>query len=358
MTTVIPPPHPGVLVRYRRMLPITEDTPALTLGEGDTPLVQSVAIGRELGCRLYFKLEGCNPTGSFKDRGMVMAVAKAVEAGNRAVVCASTGNTAASAAAYAARAGLESLVVLPEGGIAAGKLAQAFAYGARVISVRGSFDTCLRLVRELGQHHPVGIVNSINPFRLEGQKTAAFEICDVLGDAPDFLALPIGNAGNITAYWRGFRQYYEQGGASQTPRLLGFQAEGAAPLVLGRPVAEPRTVASAIKIGDPASRDGALRARDESEGIIAAVSDDEILAAYRDLARQEGLFVEPASATGVAGLRRLHREQRVALQGKTVVCVLTGNGLKDPDCAVREHTPASLSPIEPTLAAIEAHLGW
>src|SRR5438067_976654 len=232
MTAPLSQPHPGVLARYRRLLPVTEDTPLLTLGEGDTPLVQSVAVGPEIGCRLFFKLEGCNPTGSFKDRGMVMAVAKAVEAGSRAVVCASTGNTAASAAAYAARAGLQALVILPEGGIAAGKLSQAFAYGATVLSVRGGFDACLRLARELGQRHPVAIVNSINPFRLEGQKTAAFEICDVLGDAPDFLALPVGNAGNITAYWRGFREYRDKDGASRTPRLLGFQAEGAAPLVL------------------------------------------------------------------------------------------------------------------------------
>jgi threonine synthase len=320
--------------------------------------VQSAAIGQELGCRLYFKLEGCNPTGSFKDRGMVMAVAKAVERGTRAVVCASTGNTAASAAAYAARAGLQALVLLPEAGIAAGKLSQAFAYGATVISIRDTFDGSLRLVREMGHKHPVAIVNSINPFRLEGQKTAAFEICDVLGDAPDLLALPVGNAGNITAYWRGFTEYVQVGGATRAPRLIGVQAEGAAPLVIGAAVAAPRTVASAIRIGDPASREGALRARDESGGLICAVSDDEILAAYRDLARLEGIFVEPASAAGLAGLRRLARDGRLDPSGKTVACVLTGSGLKDPDVATRHLVPAATQSVEATLEAVEATLGW
>lgn len=358
MTRTLSQPHPGVLGRYRRLLPIGDNTPMLSLGEGDTPLVESVAIGRELGCTLYFKLEGCNPTGSFKDRGMVMAVAKALESGSRAVVCASTGNTAASAAAYAARAGVQSLVLLPEAGIAAGKLAQAFSYGATVVSVRDTFDACLRLVREIGQHHPVAVVNSINPFRLEGQKTAAFEICDVLGNAPDFLALPVGNAGNITAYWRGFRQYRDEGAATHTPRLLGFQAEGAAPLVYGGVIAAPRTIASAIRIGDPASRDGALRARDESEGFIEAVSDEEILAAYRDLARLEGIFVEPASAAGVAGIRRMAREGRLDFAGKTIACVLTGNGLKDPDVAAEQSAGASMISVEASLGAIEARLGW
>jgi threonine synthase len=357
MTVALSNPHPGVLSRYRRLLPMTDDTPMLSLGEGDTPLVQSVAFGRELGCRLYFKLEGCNPTGSFKDRGMVMAVAKAVEAGSRAVVCASTGNTAASAAAYATRAGLQPIVILPESGIAIGKLAQAFIYGATVVSVRDTFDACLQLVRELGQKHPIAVVNSINPFRLEGQKTAAFEICDVLGDAPDFFALPVGNAGNITAYWRGFRQYVEEGGAMHTPRILGFQAAGAAPLVDGAPVSSPKTIASAIRIGDPASRDGALRARDESDGFIDSVTDDEILTAYRDLARLEGIFVEPASAAPLAGLRKLAREQRVNLSGQTVACVLTGNGLKDPDVAAQQTTDGDLRSVESDLAAIERRLG-
>ena len=358
MTVALPQPHPGVLARYRRLLPITEDTPELSLGEGDTPLVQSVSIGPQLGCRLFFKLEGCNPTGSFKDRGMVMAVAKAVEAGSKAVVCASTGNTAASAAAYAARAGLQALVILPEAGIAAGKLSQAYAYGATVISVRDTFDASLRLAREVAQRHPVAIVNSINRFRLEGQKTAAFEICDALGDAPDLLALPVGNAGNITAYWRGFTEYVHAGGSTRTPQLVGVQAEGAAPLVKGEPVATPRTVASAIRIGDPASRDGALRARDESGGSIIAVSDQEILSAYRDLARLEGIFVEPASAAGLAGLRRLAAEGRLDLAGKTVACVLTGNGLKDPEVATRELMPGAIESIGATLAQVEATLGW
>ncbi|MBI4492407.1 MAG: threonine synthase [Chloroflexi bacterium] len=350
-------PHPGVLVRYRPYLPMTAATPPLTLGEGDTPLVYSTSLGPELGCEsLYFKLEGCNPTGSFKDRGMVVAVAKAIEAGSRAVICASTGNTSASAAAYAARAGLSVIVIIPQGYIALGKLAQALAYGARVLAVKSNFDDCLRLVRHLAERHPVTIVNSINPFRLEGQKTAAFEVVDALGEAPNLLALPVGNAGNITAYWRGFKEYHLLGKASRRPRMLGFQAAGAAPIVLGRRVDKPETVATAIRIGEPASWNGAVAARDESGGLIDSVTDEEILGAYRLLASREGLFVEPASAASVAGLRKLVRLGQLDLRGQQVVCVLTGSGLKDPDTAVAQ--AGSMPSVAPTVEAVEAELGW
>ena len=325
----------GVLERYADRLPLTPQTPRITLGEGGTPLVQSNRVARELGLdRLYFKLEGCNPTGSFKDRGMVVAVAKALEQGHRTIICASTGNTSASAAAYGAHCGLDTVVLVPHGRIAQGKLAQAIAHGVRVVSVRGSFDQALDLVRTLAGEHPVALVNSVNPYRIEGQKTAAFEVVDDLGDAPDYLCIPVGNAGNITAYWKGFCEYQEAGLASGRPRMMGFQAAGAAPLVHGTPVEDPQTVASAIRIGNPASWDGAVRARDESGGAIDSVTDDEILDAYRSLARQEGIFCEPASAASLAGLAKLVREG-ADLRGKTVVCVLTGTGLKDPEMAER-----------------------
>ena len=323
----------GVLERYASHLPLTPRTPRITLGEGSTPLVQSNRVARELGLdRLYFKLEGCNPTGSFKDRGMVMAVANALEQGQRTIICASTGNTSASAAAYGAHCGLDTVVLVPHGGIAQGKLAQAIAHGVRVLAVRGSFDQALHLVRTLAESHPIALVNSVNPYRIEGQKTAAFEVVDDLGDAPDYLCIPVGNAGNITAYWKGFCEYQEAGLASQRPRMMGFQAAGAAPLVHGTPVEDPQTIASAIRIGNPASWDGAVRARDESGGAIDSVTDDEILDAYRSLARQEGIFCEPASAASLAGLAKLVR-QGADLRGKSVVCVLTGSGLKDPDAA-------------------------
>ena len=308
-------------------------TPRLTLGEGNTPLVRAPSLERETGIdAVWLKVEGANPTGSFKDRGMVVAVAKALEERSRAVLCASTGNTAASAAAYAARAGLPCTVVLPAGHVALGKLMQAIAFGATVVTVRGPFDAALAVVKELATQGEATLVNSVNPHRLEGQKTAAFEICDVLGDAPDALFIPVGNAGNITAYWKGFVEAVTAGLATRRPRMHGWQAEGAAPIVLGKPVAEPETIATAIRIGAPASWQGALRARDESGGAIEAVSDAEILEAYRDLARGEGVFVEPASAASVAGLRK--RARSGGLTGvSTVVCVLTGNGLKDPDTA-------------------------
>jgi threonine synthase len=309
---------------------VGDDTPVVTLLEGNTPLISAPRLAKRLGCDnpIWLKLEGLNPTGSFKDRGMTLAVSKAVEAGSRAVICASTGNTAASASAYAARAGLEAIVLIPKGKTALGKLTQAMIHGARVLQVEGSFDDALRLVRELSSRYPMTLVNSLNPFRLQGQKTAAFEVCEELGQAPDYQFMPVGNAGNITAYWRGYR---ELGGPR--PRMMGFQARGAAPLVLGRPVPNPKTVATAIRIGNPVSRAGALAARDESGGLIAAVTDAEILSAYRLLARLEGVFCEPSSAAGVAGLLKL-RAKKVPLTGR-IVCVLTGHGLKDPDMPLK-----------------------
>ncbi|MEX2158913.1 MAG: threonine synthase [Dehalococcoidia bacterium] len=346
----------GVLRRYRHLLPVTDSTPLITIGEGDTPLIRSVKLEREAGCaELYFKLESCNPSGSFKDRGMVVAVAKALERGDRAVLCASTGNTSASAAAYAAHCALDAYVIVPHGRIAEGKLAQTIAHGARIISIEGSFDDALRLARELTGRHPIALVNSINPHRIEGQKTAAFEIVDTLGDAPHELCLPVGNAGNITAYWRGFVEYYQREAASRKPRVWGFQAAGAAPLVHGAPIAEPQTVASAIRIGNPASWQGAVTARDESGGDIRAVSDEEILEAYRRMAQEEGVFCEPASAAGVAGLLKLARDG-VDLSGKTVVCIITGSGLKDPERAMAEFAQ-ELTPVAPDLDAVERAMG-
>lgn len=324
---------PGVLITHRAFLPITERTPRLSLGEGDTPLVYAPRLSRRTGAEVYLKLEGCNPTGSFKDRGMVVAVAKAAEEGAKAVICASTGNTAASAAAYAAAAGLRAIVVVPTGKIALGKLAQALVHGAQVLAVKGNFDRALELVRRIVQRQPIALVNSVNPYRIQGQKTAAFEICRDLGDAPAILCLPVGNAGNITAYWKGFREYAAAGLAGRLPRLWGFQAAGAAPIVQGAPVADPQTIATAIRIGNPASWQGAVTARDESGGLIEAVTDEEILAAYHFLARQEGIFCEPASAAGVAGLLKLAGQGRVPA-GAPIVCVLTGTGLKDPETAV------------------------
>ena len=335
--------RPRLLQRYAAFLPVSDATPPLSLGEGYTPLVHARNLGRLVGCPLlHLKIEGMNPTGSFKDRGMVLAVAKALEEGSTAVICASTGNTAASAAAYGAAARVEVVVVLPKGQIALGKLLQAQMAGARVVALEGNFDDALRVVKQLAQvgpdGRPVTLVNSVNPNRIEGQKTAAFEVCEDLGGAPDYLAIPVGNAGNITAYWQGFSEYQTAGLVDSRPRMLGFQAEGAAPLVTGQKVEKPETVATAIRIGDPASGEGALRARDESGGVIEAVSDDEILAAYRDLARHEGVFVEPASAASVAGVRRMVAAGRID-PGATIVCVLTGHGLKDPDTAGRTVLP-------------------
>jgi threonine synthase len=342
-----------VLQRYRAFLPVTERTPIITLGEGDTPLVPSRRIGPMVGCpQLFFKLELCNPTGSFKDRGMVVAVAKAVEEGKQAVLCASTGNTAASAAAYAAHCGLAAYVLIPAGLVARGKLAQAIAHGATIVAVEGNFDDALKLARELCHRHQVALVNSINPHRLEGQKTAAFEIVDALGEAPDMLFIPVGNAGNISAYWQGFVEYHRAGHSRRLPRMMGFQAEGAAPIVRGEPVPNPQTVATAIRVGNPASWHLAIKARDESGGAIEAVSDDEILEAYRLLAQEEGIFAEPSSAAALAGLLKVARRQD--LRHQVVVCVITGSGLKDPEAA--ETIPARVLEVPPRVETLEEAL--
>ncbi len=321
----------GVIETYRSFLPVSDDTPVVTLLEGGTPLLEAPRLSARVGARVLLKLEGQNPTGSFKDRGMTLAISKALEEGAKAVVCASTGNTSASAAAYAARAGMTCGVLIPEGYIALGKLAQALVHGAKVIQVRGNFDEALAIVRRLGEKAPVTVVNSVNPFRIQGQKTGAFEIVDVLGDAPDVHCIPVGNAGNITAYWRGYLEYREAGHATKLPRMLGFQAAGAAPIVEGHPVEHPETVATAIRIGNPASWYGATAAASESGGAIEAVTDEEILAAYRFLASEESVFCEAASAASVAGLIKTG-----VPAGSTVVCVLTGHGLKDPDLAISQ----------------------
>lgn len=344
-----------LLERYRPFLPMTAATPLLTLGEGNTPLVAAPRLAAALGVReLHLKYEGMNPTGSFKDRGMVMAVAKALEAGATSVICASTGNTSAAAAAYAAHAGIEAIVVVPAGKIALGKLAQALMYGARLLVIDGNFDKALTIVRDLAEQYPVTLVNSVNPHRIEGQTTAAYEICDALGKAPNALCLPVGNAGNITAYWAGFTRYKAAGKISETPRMLGFQAAGAAPIVYGHAVEHPETLATAIRIGNPASWCYALSARDESEGVIDAVTDAQIVQAWRDLARIEGVFCEPASAAGVAGLRML-LEQGRADHDACYVAVLTGHGLKDPELAVEQF--AAPQPIPAEMGAIVKWLG-
>ncbi len=346
----------GVLARYKDFLPITPKTPLFTMGEGDTPLVRCPELEKETGCgELYFKLEGCNPTGSFKDRGMVVAIAKALEAGSKAIMCASTGNTSASAAAYAAYCGLTAIIIVPKGKIALGKMAQAIIYGAKIVTIDGNFDQALDIVRSLTRKHPVTLVNSINPNRIEGQKTAAFEIIDSLGEAPDYLFLPVGNAGNITAYWKGFVEYYQAGRAKQKPKMMGFQAEGAAPIVRGYAIDQPETVASAIRIGNPANWQKAVAARDESGGIIDMVSDDEILAAQKLLATKGGVFGEPASATSLAGLIKLS-QQGMNLSQKRVVCVITGTGLKDTETALKGAKPFLELPAD--LVAVEKALGW
>jgi threonine synthase len=321
----------GLIEEYRAHLPVTDSTSVVTLLEGNTPLLEAPKLSARVGARVLLKVEGANPTGSFKDRGMTMAITKAAEAGAKAVVCASTGNTSASAAAYAARAGMTCAVLIPDGAIALGKLAQALIHGAKVVQIRGNFDQALDIVRELPDHAPITVVNSINPYRIEGQKTAAFEIVDAFGDAPDYHFIPVGNAGNITAYWRGYREYHEAGRSTIKPKMMGFQAAGAAPIVLGHPVEAPETIATAIRIGNPASWQSAVEAASESMGAIDLVTDDEILAAYRFLAAEESVFCEPASAASVAGLLKVG-----VSEGSTVVCVLTGNGLKDPDRAISQ----------------------
>jgi threonine synthase len=324
----------GLIDRYRELLPVSEKTPLLTLHEGNTPLIRADRLSEKLQLDLYFKFEGMNPTGSFKDRGMVMAVAKAMEEGSRTIMCASTGNTSAAAAAYAARGGLACVVLIPNGNIALGKLAQAYAYGATVLAIDGNFDRALEIVREITAKHPITLVNSVNPYRLEGQKTAAFEIVDALGKAPDYLAIPVGNAGNISAYWKGFKEYQAAGKANSVPKMIGFQAEGASPLVTGKPFPNPETVATAIRIGNPASWELAVNAHTESSGGIWAVTDEEILEAYRTIASSEGVFAEPASAASIAGVMKQRREGMLP-PGSQVVCVLTGHGLKDPNIAIK-----------------------
>jgi threonine synthase len=350
---VTPGPWRGVIEEYRERLPVTPETPIVSLGEGGTPLVRSEPLSAETGAEVYLKYEGANPTGSFKDRGMTLAISKAVEEGSKAVVCASTGNTSASASAFAAKAGLVTAVLVPKGKIAIGKMAQTLIHGARVLEVDGNFDASLELAQGLARRYPVTLVNSVNPYRLQGQKTCAFEICDALGRAPDLHCVPVGNAGNISSHWIGYREYLDDGVIAEPPQLFGFQAKGAAPIVEGHPVASPSTIATAIRIGNPASWDRAIAAAKESEGAIRAVTDREILAAYKRLAR-EGMFAELASAASVAGLLHLAAEGGIA-KGTTVVCVLTGHGLKDPEWAISGASHPPTVAADP--AAVAAELG-
>jgi threonine synthase len=345
---------PGLINAYRDRLPVTDRTPVITLNEGNTPLLDAPRLSEQVGARVLLKIEGANPTGSFKDRGMTVAISKAAEDGAKVVVCASTGNTSASAAAYAARAGMIAAVIIPDGHVALGKLAQALIHGAKVVAVRGSFDDALHIVRELGERGGVTVVNSINPFRIEGQKTAAFEICDALGEAPDVHCIPVGNAGNITAYWKGYSEYAADGLVKKSPRMLGWQAAGSAPLVLGEPVLHPETIATAIRIGNPASWDAAIAARDESGGAIGSVTDAQILDAYRLLASLEGVFVEPASAASVAGLLQ-GAAQGLLERDEVVVCTVTGHGLKDPNRAIAEIEPKPA--VDANIEQVLAELG-
>ena len=340
----------GVIEEYRDRLPVSDATPVVSLREGGTPLVYACTLSESLGCEVWLKFEGANPTGSFKDRGMTMAISKAAEDGARAVICASTGNTSASASAYAVKAGMISAVLVPQGKIAMGKLAQAIVHGATLLQVDGNFDDCLTVARELSDSYPVALVNSVNPVRIEGQKTASFEIIDQLGFAPDIHALPVGNAGNITAYWRGYNEYKDDGLSDSRPRMWGFQAAGAAPLVSGAPVSTPETIATAIRIGNPASWDAAIAARDESAGLIDSVTDEEILSAYRLLASTEGLFCEPSSAAGVAGLLKM-KSQGDLDSGQTIVATLTGHGLKDPQWALDSAPEPVVVPVDVRAAA-------
>ena len=343
---------PGVIEYYREYLPLTGKTPVITLLEGNTPLIPAKNLSREFGGKIqvYFKYEGLNPTASFKDRGMTVAVSRALEKGAKAIMCASTGNTSASAAAYAARSGLNCIVLIPEGAIALGKLSQALLHGAKVIAIKGNFDEALDLVKEITSKYPITLVNSLNPDRIEGQKTAAFEICDVLDSSPDYQALPVGNAGNITAYWKGYKEYKEKGKIEKLPRMLGFQASGAAPLVEGHPVKHPETLATAIRIGNPARGEEALKASEESGGLIEKISDEEIIKAYKMLARKEGIFVEPASAISLAGIIKLYKggyfNKKSSISPIKIVCILTGHGLKDPDIAIKESPRVRVVPPE------------
>ena len=343
----------GLLQTYKEFLPVTERTPLLTLQEGNTPLVRAENLSNELDLDIYFKYEGLNPTGSFKDRGMVMAVAKAMEEGSRTIMCASTGNTSAAAAAYAARGGLNCIVLIPNNNIALGKLAQAIIYGAKVIAIEGNFDRALEIVREITAKHPITLVNSVNPYRIEGQKTAAFEVSDQLGKAPDYLAIPVGNAGNISAYWKGFKEYHAMGRIASLPKMIGFEAEGAMAIVKGEPIPNPETIATAIRIGNPASWQTAVAAAQESGGEINYVTDEEILHAYKTIARREGIFAEPASAASIAGVMKKKREG-LFKGGETVVCVLTGHGLKDPNIAIKSVNAEPLVVQDSEAAVMEA----
>jgi threonine synthase len=351
----VSPVWPGLIEAYRSRLPVSDSTPVVTLQEGATPLLPAQELSQRTGCEVYLKVEGANPTGSFKDRGMTMAISRAVEEGSKAVICASTGNTSASAAAYAARAGITCAVLVPQGKIAMGKLAQALVHGAQLLQVQGNFDDCLALASKLAIDYPVSLVNSVNQYRIEGQKTAAFEIVDVLGDAPNIHCLPVGNAGNITAYWQGYREYAADGIATRTPQMWGFQAAGAAPIVSGQVVENPTTIATAIRIGNPASWTKALDARDQSGGRIDAVTDRAILAAYRLLARSEAVFVEPASAASVAGLLQVAAAGELPA-GSRVVCTVTGNGLKDPEWAISGAPAPVTIPVDAAAAAAQLGL--
>ena len=349
---------PGLIKKYREYLPVSDATPVVTLMEGNTPLIPLDNFRKYVGIKqkIYAKYEGLNPTGSFKDRGMTMAISKAKEAGCKAVACASTGNTSAAAAAYSARAGMECIVLIPNGNIALGKLSQAMIHGAKVLAIDGNFDDALRLLIEITEKYPITLVNSINPFRIEGQKTASFEIVDVLGDAPTYHVLPVGNAGNITAYWKGYKEYFDIGKSTHTPRMLGFQAAGSAPIVYNKIIEDPHTIATAIKIGNPASWKSAVAARDESGGLIDMVTDEEILSAYKTLARLEGVFVEPASAASIAGVIKLAAAGYFPEDDGIITCTVTGHGLKDPDNAIKQADPITVLPAD--MGAIMKCLGY
>ncbi len=347
----------GIIERYAEFLPVTAKTPIVSLNEGNTPLILAENLPGEIGLKnvkIYFKFEGLNPTGSFKDRGMTMAVSKALEKGAKAIMCASTGNTSASAAAFASRCGLKCFVLVPEGNIAKGKLLQAFRYGAKVVVVKGNFDQALEIVKTITSTTDIHLVNSLNPNRIQGQKTAAFEICDDLGDAPDYHAIPVGNAANITAYWMGYNEYYKLGRTTRLPKMLGFQAEGAAPIVKGHRIEKPETIATAIRIGNPASWKEALKTRDDSGGLIEAVTDEEIIWAYRYIAEREGIFAEPASAAAVAGIKKL-AERNYFKPGSTITATLTGSGLKDPDFALSFKD--EMISVEPVLEKVKKVIG-
>jgi threonine synthase len=348
----------GIIQKYKRFLPVSDKTPVITLNEGNTPLIYANYLSKLIGkgVEVYLKYEGLNPTGSFKDRGMTLAISKACEEKATAVICASTGNTSASSAAYAARAGIKCIVLIPSGAIALGKLSQALIHGARVLAIKGNFDQALDLVKEITQRYPIELVNSLNPYRIEGQKTASFEICDYFGDAPDFQVMPVGNAGNITAYWKGYKEYKAQGLSRKLPVMLGFQAKGAAPIVKNKPVKDPETIATAIRIGNPASWKTAVEARDESKGLIDLVSDTEILQAYKILAHKEGVFAEPASAASIAGLLKLNKKGYFKNKKCRIVCILTGHGLKDPERAIKTVKPPKL--MAANLKSIIEEIGY